>query len=167
MDHQALAQLLGNYGEFVGSLAVIATLVYLAIQVRQNTEQATDNVADIRQTGLGQIFEMHSKHRFFIASDIDSSRLVRKGLVNFASMNEDEMLQFDHFMWDVTWTYALTWSRYKDGVLAQDVWDASLKDFADHWIGRSGGLNWWRDTTHAFPADFKAVVDGALGGARS
>jgi len=37
MDHQAFAQLLGNYGEFVGAIAVFATLVYLAVQIRQNT----------------------------------------------------------------------------------------------------------------------------------
>ena len=37
MDHQVFAQLLGNYGEFIGSIAVLVTLVYLAIQIRQNT----------------------------------------------------------------------------------------------------------------------------------
>ena len=37
MDHQAFAQLLGNYGEFLGAIAVVATLVYLAAQIRQNT----------------------------------------------------------------------------------------------------------------------------------
>jgi len=37
MDHQAFAQMLGNYGEFVGAIGVIATLVYLAAQIRQNT----------------------------------------------------------------------------------------------------------------------------------
>jgi hypothetical protein len=40
MDHQAFAQLLGNYGEFLGSIGVIATLIYLAIQIRQNTSVA-------------------------------------------------------------------------------------------------------------------------------
>ena len=37
MDHQAFAQMLGNYGEFVGSIAVLATLVYLGLQTKQNT----------------------------------------------------------------------------------------------------------------------------------
>jgi len=37
MDHQAFAQMLGNYGEFVGAFAVVATLGYLAVQTRQNT----------------------------------------------------------------------------------------------------------------------------------
>lgn len=39
MDHQAFAQLLGNYGEFVGSLAILVTLVYLSMQVRQVKKQ--------------------------------------------------------------------------------------------------------------------------------
>ena len=38
MDHQAFAQLLGNYGEFVGAVAVVATLAYLAVQVRHSRE---------------------------------------------------------------------------------------------------------------------------------
>lgn len=46
MDHQAIAQLLGNYGEFVGAAAVVATLAYLAVQVRQSGKAT---VADIYQ----------------------------------------------------------------------------------------------------------------------
>ena len=41
MDHQAFAQLLGNYGEFIGAIAVVATLFYLAVQVR-HTKEATE-----------------------------------------------------------------------------------------------------------------------------
>jgi len=37
MDHQTFAQLLGNYGEFVGAIGVVVTLVYLTTQIRQNT----------------------------------------------------------------------------------------------------------------------------------
>ena len=31
------AQLLGNFGEFIGAIAVVVTLAYLATQIRQNT----------------------------------------------------------------------------------------------------------------------------------
>ena len=37
MDHLTFAQLLGNYGEFVGAIAVVGTLIYLANQLKQNT----------------------------------------------------------------------------------------------------------------------------------
>ena len=43
MDHQAFAQLLGNYGEFVGAIAVVVTLGYLAVQIRQNTRSQDEN----------------------------------------------------------------------------------------------------------------------------
>ena len=39
MDHLTFAQLLGNYGEFLGATAVFVTLIYLATQVRHTSEQ--------------------------------------------------------------------------------------------------------------------------------
>ncbi|MEJ2090357.1 MAG: hypothetical protein P8Y69_18235, partial [Gammaproteobacteria bacterium] len=38
MDHQVIAQILGNYGEFVGAVGVVVTLGYLSVQIRQNTK---------------------------------------------------------------------------------------------------------------------------------
>jgi hypothetical protein len=49
MDHQAFAQLLGNYGEFVGAIAVVVTLGYLSVQVRAN---ARITAMDARQRVL-------------------------------------------------------------------------------------------------------------------
>jgi hypothetical protein len=48
MDHQAFAQLLGNYGEFVGAIGVVATLVYLARQIHQNTKALRMSAASER-----------------------------------------------------------------------------------------------------------------------
>ena len=45
MDIEATSQILGNIGEFVGAIAVVATLAYLAVQVRHNKE-ATEAVAN-------------------------------------------------------------------------------------------------------------------------
>ena len=48
MDHQALAQMLGNYGEFVGAIAVVATLAYLAIQINQNNTLLKAQIRTVR-----------------------------------------------------------------------------------------------------------------------
>ena len=48
MDHETFAQLLGNYGQFVGAIAVVVTLGYLAIQVR-HSRQATEANMQIAQ----------------------------------------------------------------------------------------------------------------------
>ena len=34
MDHQSIAQTLGSYGEFIGAIAVVATLFYFSRQIR-------------------------------------------------------------------------------------------------------------------------------------
>ncbi len=53
MDLQATAQLLGNLGEFFGSIAVFMTLAYLAIQVRQARNAA--NYAAIQENRAQRI----------------------------------------------------------------------------------------------------------------
>jgi len=72
MDHQAFAQLLGNYGEFVGAIAVVVTLAYLVVQVRQNTQMIRANIRQARSDSsvslysLGattQIAEIRAKER--------------------------------------------------------------------------------------------------------
>jgi hypothetical protein len=39
MSFMDTAQLLGNLGEFIGAIVIVATLIYLALQVRQNSEE--------------------------------------------------------------------------------------------------------------------------------
>ena len=33
-----ISEVLGNFGEFVGAIAVVVTLLYLTTQIRQNTK---------------------------------------------------------------------------------------------------------------------------------
>ena len=58
MDHQAFAELLGNYGEFIGSIGVVVSLFYLGVQIRQNSistkaqavQSTSDRMIDISLT---------------------------------------------------------------------------------------------------------------------
>jgi hypothetical protein len=55
MDHQAFAQLLGNYGEFLGAIAVVVTLVFLIAQLRQgkaSLDANTKALDESRRAGL-------------------------------------------------------------------------------------------------------------------
>ncbi|MEJ2089416.1 MAG: hypothetical protein P8Y69_13285 [Gammaproteobacteria bacterium] len=52
-----MSQLLGNLGEFVGALAVVATLFYLAVQVRlsrQATEANSQSLEETRKLALAR-----------------------------------------------------------------------------------------------------------------
>ena len=47
------SQILGNYGEFIGAIAVVLTLVYLSIQVRANT-RSTQSQSLVQGSGQYQ-----------------------------------------------------------------------------------------------------------------
>lgn len=50
MDIHTTAQLLGNLGEFVGAIAVVVTLAYVALQVRQSKEATMENTKAVRSS---------------------------------------------------------------------------------------------------------------------
>jgi hypothetical protein len=59
--------MLGNYGEFLGSVAVLATLIYLAAQIRQNSELAKAHLeTDVMQAFTG-VHQFPSQHPEVIA----------------------------------------------------------------------------------------------------
>jgi hypothetical protein len=41
MDLMTTAELLGNFGEFVGSMSILVTLIYQAVQIRQSGRSTT------------------------------------------------------------------------------------------------------------------------------
>ena len=56
-----LSQLLGNYGELIGAIAVLITLIYLAKQIRRSTEVSKvtsyhEGISQIVQSGLDPDF---------------------------------------------------------------------------------------------------------------
>jgi hypothetical protein len=84
VDHQAFAQLLGNYGEFIGAIAVVATLIYLAIQIRRNTQA-------MRATTTQALADSINSSNLLIAGDARLARLYRIGkFEEWDSLNEDE-----------------------------------------------------------------------------
>ena len=55
------AQMLGNFGEFVGAIAVVLTLVYLTAEIRRSTLVARSSVRqDITQMTVAQVADMVS-----------------------------------------------------------------------------------------------------------
>ena len=64
MNLMDMAQLLGNFGEFVGAIAVVVTLFYLAFQVRQSkeaTDANTRSVDESRRLAMAQAYRARAE----------------------------------------------------------------------------------------------------------
>ena len=89
-------QILGNLGEFVGAFAVVATLIYLTIQVRHSRDAMEENSRLARAAVVSTTFEHMSQFRRHIIDNADVARIWREGCAGEQELGEDDRTRFDH-----------------------------------------------------------------------
>jgi hypothetical protein len=75
---------LGNIGEFLGSIAVLATLIYLAVQVRYSRQLLEEN----RKIALSQVYQGRSVMRIEGARQFADSGLAHLSVKVFGLAND-------------------------------------------------------------------------------
>jgi hypothetical protein len=93
MDLQGTAQLLGNFGEFLGFAAVLATLVYLSMQTRQ-----TRIASERGMTAM--VTEAHARWRSALYQNPDLARLVAKANAK-EPLEESEEIQIKYLNFEL------------------------------------------------------------------
>ena len=89
-----LSQILGNLGEFIGSIAVLVTLIYLAVQVRQSKELLEEN----RKIALGQMYQQLTGYNLELQRYMGESgraELRTKVEADEQVYNEEHLANFD------------------------------------------------------------------------
>ena len=142
---------IGAIGELIGGAAVIATLIYLAIQLRQNTK-------GIRAQSYYNVLSGKNSLYRQLAADAELFNIVIQGLAAnppLASVTEGARahLILYAFMNEFETTYLL----YKAGAVEEEIW---LRDKAQMagMIGFPGMINWWSLGKQYFHKDFVAEV---------
>ena len=88
-------QMLGNLGEFVGAFAVVATLIYLTIQVRHSRDAMEENSRLARAAVIGTTFDHISQFRRHIIDNADVVRIWRQGCAAEQELSEDDWTRFE------------------------------------------------------------------------
>ena len=78
-----------SIGEIVGSIAVVISLVYVALQIRHANKQS--EMDSLRHTwdGLNQICDRMSESK-------ETASIINRGRESFQSLDDDERLMFEH-----------------------------------------------------------------------
>ena len=77
-----------NLGEIVGGIAVVISLIYLALQIRQNTRA-------VRTSNFHRITDSFNQINNTIAHDESLARVFRVGMANYQDLSEDEKIRFN------------------------------------------------------------------------
>ncbi|MBV6422963.1 MAG: hypothetical protein NAOJABEB_00750 [Steroidobacteraceae bacterium] len=147
-------QTLANLGQFLGGLAVIASLVYLALQVRQNTQSIrTENYA----RALDRIAAIQSQP----SRDTELSRIFSKGVADVSRLTARERLQFTWALYEVFGAFEFMFHAAKIRALPEDVW-ARWSSTVAWWLSFPGVHSWWRHRPTPFSSGFSSFVENIL-----
>ena len=136
---------IGAIAEFVGAAAVIVTLGYLAIQIRQNTQM---NASALRQS----FYDYTARQMLHGSDSTEFSELLAKAGTTDEPLTPGERMQISRMFHAVFVGYQGAYFQYQQGALGQDDWKTCRallrsfwyfkgKEWADLWVQfKTGGF---------------------------
>jgi hypothetical protein len=146
---------LGNLGDFVGGIGVVASLLYLAQQIRRNTASVQAAAIQTTAQGAGNILA-------WLASDEDLMRLFVEGCHDFDALSKADRHRFGAVMGVLLLNQSNVLSQTRMGFLAEDFWQGGLHRLRGT-FALPGTVAWWqRGGRNSFNPQLQAWVDVEL-----
>ena len=151
-------QELANIGEFLGAIAVLATLIYLGVQTRQTRQIATCDA--------NRNIVVDFQHLWSVLGESDEfANLVRRGVNDWSSLNKTEQLRAHSFFINLVVHF--------DGALRQEYLP-DMKDTVVAWeynllglFQSSGGREWYNTCQYLFSPPVRNRINSRLSQADS
>jgi hypothetical protein len=145
-------EIAAGVAEIVAALAVIVSVIYLAVQVRDanrmSQQQAYKDTLDLMHAPIEQL-----------VGNSDLAEIVRRGGIEPDQLSDTEWFQYG-FWWMMQFDmYEFLYSAHMDGRVVPHIWlgtDASWTNVIEEWPGVRKAWHEWR---HAYSEGFKAYVD--------
>jgi len=150
---------LGSIGELVSAIAVIVSLVYLALQIRQNTNHLEHNTKATQATAFDSSITHAMVARQAIFQNEDVARVYREGMADPMGLSEQDRMRFRLIMHNILWSIWNLQSQSQAGGIAAETWHAQLAILRR--IAPSRGFIWfWSHYSQEFGETFQGVVAG-------
>lgn len=150
MDLSALA----NLGEFIGGIFVVVSLIYLALQVRQNTQS-------LRAENYARALDRISAIQSQLTRESDLADLVTRGVVSTAALTPAERIRFTWAFYETFGAFEFMFHQAQAAALPADVWERWAATIT-WWLSWPGVRTWWRARPAPFSASFAGFVDEVL-----
>jgi hypothetical protein len=142
---------LGNLGEFVGAIAVIVSVLYLAVQIRQNTNSV--KTAAYEHVALSAM-EINAR----LAQDADLSRIHSVGLRDPNELSPEDRMRFSNLHYAIFGNFEFIFEQHARGVVDDDSWNRWLGTIRGY-IALPGGRAWWEAKPAPFSPRFTRFVE--------
>ena len=139
---------LGSLGELIAAIATVATLIYLALQIRQNTSA-------LRHAEERAIREDANSWRANLIQHPEVAELYRKGLLDPSALDSTERLRFRMLLDALfaTWQYIFR---------AEHEFGESNEPHIKGTLAQPGGARYWADEKARFDAAFVQYIESLV-----
>ena len=142
---------LGSLGEFMSGLAVVVTLVYLAIQIRHNTRA-------VRSSMHQDMVEATLRVAESLSDNADVGLIVLKADEDYDNLTAGELLRFEAYAERVFGNFESVYYSYRNSMIEEDLWVSwESSCLAD--ISRVGMRRFWQDQRPLHLRDFMDFID--------
>lgn len=149
---------LGSIGELIAAIATVATLLYLASQIRSNTismKAEARRAARVDSAAAGRL----------IAGSDDTAEMFLQGLVDPESLSATQKVRFQFLIAEVAFGVLETQEReWRMGTTDREDLDVTWRHVAPL-VSSPGGQWFWKAHGREYAAEFREYVDRLLAAA--
>jgi len=149
---------LANLGDLISSVAVIVSLIYLAVQIRQNT-------ASIRTDTFGRELERVSTMQSVLFENGELARLQAQGVLDPSKLTREQRLQLTWWLSEAFGAFEFMFHQAQSGALPDEVW-SRWSATAAWWVSFPGVQAWWHARPAPFSRSFTSFIDNVIRDAR-
>lgn len=143
--------------EIVGALAVVASLVYLAVQIRQNTRQLSLNLEAAELAAFERNVDSgnHVRELFILNEDI--AALYARGIRGYLALDDTERLRFGMLLSNIFSALQGAYIRQLTYAHDPDKFAGSLRTL-DELLRLRGVAEWLQNNEPDWRPEFAALV---------
>jgi len=149
-----MLEALGNIGDFLGGIGVVVTLVYLAMQIRKNTDP-------VRSASLDSVSLAHSAFLDRLASDPDLTRIWFNGHSGRAEFTETDEQQFLNLLMSSARRWESAFLQSKVGTLDFESYAGIFAEYT-FVFSSPGAQRYWKRIRGVFVAEFVEFAENAI-----
>lgn len=155
-------QALGAISEAIGAIGVIFSLIYLAYQIRQNTNQLRQNELTDKAAAVNAISIGLRENRRSLFENPELTNHWLKGLAGPEQLNETESYRFRLMIQNVV---DVMWDMYSQTVVtgfSPETWETYGVPLVERILSTPGGRWYWSKFRDNYVQEFRAEIDGIL-----
>lgn len=146
---------LGNIGEFIGAIGVIASLIYVGFEVRRNTKALRAQAHETVVSGYMASIQVFADHAETIA------KAFRSSYEEFRTFSDAEKVIFFGAIYGFFKHFEQIYTQYKQGLIGLSEWEA-WNEHIRMQFHQPGVQWWWRLRRTSFSESFRTYLDNSV-----